>query len=248
MVQFLIGREYFFLVEREAVLDFDVDGFLMQAEQSFIESTEIDPDYARAYIGLGSVHFKRALRLMLDDQLESSAEVVESPDFAISMEYIDQAIAVYNQALDLGSGSQDHGIPIVSVAHLGLGNSYRLKGVIFQRQGESAPAMELFDRSIETLLRTIQPFEQASQARFLTQTYEYLGLAYESKAHTHNVNQDYDRGLEAYNRSLEYYDKCISQGTATQDLIIKHDIVEGICTPNRENVKQLLDELGGAQG
>ncbi len=242
-VQFLIGREYLFLVEREKVLEFAMEEFEEQAEEKFIQSTEIDPDFARGYIGLGSVYFKRAQR-----QLSDEAATAGTPDFTQSMQYIDQSIAAYSQALLLGSDASEYGIPIESVANLSLGNSFRLKGEIIQRQGESDLAMELFDQSIEVLVNTIQPFEQTRQARYLTQAYEYLGNVYQWKAHTHYVNQDYESSLEAYNQSLEYYDKCISQGISTQDLIIKQDIVEGRCTPSREDVKQMLDNLGGAQG
>jgi tetratricopeptide (TPR) repeat protein len=247
-IQFFLGREYLFLVDRESVLEFVREDFERQAEQAFRRSIELAPDYPRAYIGLGSVYAKRARRLI--SGIPGTASEPET--LVAASRVVDQAVENYARALALSSsppaGDHPTGIPIDSVARLGLGNSYLLKGRILAAQADRAGAFELFDQAIAILEQTLDPLEQAGQARYLTQAFEYLGSVYEWKAYTLLEDQDFSRGLPAYENALKYYDLCLAQGEDTEDLIIKNEIVEKICRPGRERLEEYLESLGGAQG
>jgi hypothetical protein len=248
LIQFLIGREYLFLVEREKVLEFASDLFETEAEKAFTESAQLDPNYPRAYIGLGSVYFKRAQR-----QLEIAKDKAESGEqnpgeLTQALQLIDQAISAYDKALSLGTSYPEAGIPLASVARLGLGNSYRLRGEALTRQGDTAGAMEQYDQAIAALDPTLQPLEEANQIRYLTQAFEYLGSTYEWKAYTRIVDQDYAGGQADYQRALEYFERCIAQADATQDLIVKNDIVGRVCQPGKESIQKRLQSLEGTQG
>jgi len=246
-IQFFLGREYLFLVDRESVLEFAREDFERQAEQAFRRSIELAPGYPRAYIGLGSVHAKRARRMI--SGLPGNA--VDPETLAEASRTVDQAVENYTQALELSSppvGNHSTGIPIDSVARLGLGNGYLLKGRVLAAQGDRAGAVERFDLAIAILEQTLDPLEQAGQARYLTQAFEYLGSVYEWKAYTLVEDQDFSRGLPAYENALMFYDLCLAQGEATEDLIIKNEIVEKICRPSRERLEEYLESIGGTQG
>lgn len=246
-IQFFLGREYLFLVDRESVLEFVREDFERQAEQAFRRSIALAPGYPRAHIGLGSVYAKRARRLI--SGLPGNA--VDPETLAEASRTVDLAVESYMRALELSSppaGDDPAGIPLDSVARLGLGNSYLLKGRIMGAQGDRAGAVERFDQAIALLEETISPLEQAGQARYLTQAFEYLGSVYEWKAYTLVEDQDFSRGLPAYENALKYYDLCLAQGEETEDLIIKNEIVEKICRPSRERLEEYLESIGGTQG
>jgi len=244
LIQFLIGREYLFLVDRESVLEFARDAFEEQAEHAFVRSSELDPEYARARIGLGSTYLKRARRLLENYDQDNP----DASTFIQVSQLIDKSLAAYRQALELSLGLDSAGLPLESVARLGLGNGLRLKGEVFQKQGNNDQAIEQFDQAIAMVEQTVLPLQQAGQNRYLTQAYEYLGSAFQWKAYTYLVDQDYANGMAAYRQAIEYYDHCIAQGDGSRDLIVKNDIIGGVCQPNRDSIQKELDNLGGSQG
>jgi hypothetical protein len=246
-IKFLIGREYLFLVDRETVLAFAQEEFESRAEAAFTASLQLSPDYARAHIGLGSLYYKRARDLGAEAGLGSSilGEAPNLESLAEALSEVERAVEDYTAALELSGQEQPSGIPLESVARLGLGNSYRLKGEIFQAQNDHAAATAQFQKAIETLKQTLGPLEAASQERYLTQAYEYLGTTYHLQANTYFAELDFARGQQTADLALEYYDRCIAQAQSTQDLIIKNDIVSGVCLPNREIMQKYLDSLGG---
>ena len=248
VIQFFIGREYLFLVDREEVLRIARDEFEQQAKASFERAIELDPTYARAYVGLGSVYFKQAQQLL--------AGVLENPDntedpgekLKNAALLAQEAITAYRRVIDEKLIAAETGLPIESIARLGSGNSIRLMGEIQQRRGDSSLALESFDRSIAELQQTVPEFLENPQPRYLAQAYEYLGSAYQWKGYSLEVVGDYENSLQAYQRSLEYYDQCIAQAETTQDLIISNEIVGGICAPNRSAVQEAINNLAGGQG
>jgi tetratricopeptide (TPR) repeat protein len=240
VIQFLIGREYLFLVDRESVLEFVQDEFYAQAAKAFTVSTTINPDYPRAYIGLGAVDFKQARDLTLQDDL--SPERLNQ-----AMELIDQSLAANQKALENAGDPGTAGLPIESVAHLGLGNGLQWKGRILLYQDQPEQALQHFEHAIQELEPIIQSFQQAGQARYLAQTYEFLGSAYQWKGYTSELGQAYADGLAAYQSALTYFDLCIAQAESTQDFIIRENVVGEVCQPNREYVQEQITRLGGTQ-
>jgi tetratricopeptide (TPR) repeat protein len=236
VIQFLLGRAYLFLVDREAVLEFVRAEFEGKAEQNFSEAIAINPAYPRAYIGLGSVLAKRARRMV---NQTPSGDLLP-PE---ALQRVEEAIELYEQAYGLAANTPGGGIPLDQVARLGLGNGYILKGRISHRLGDPDEALRQFDLAIATLEQTLAPLEAAGQARFLTQAYEYLGSAHSWKGRISIEGQDLDPGVQDYERALLYYRLCIDQGESTQDLIIKNEIVAKICLPEWESVNQYLESL-----
>jgi tetratricopeptide (TPR) repeat protein/energy-coupling factor transporter ATP-binding protein EcfA2 len=235
VIQFLLGREYLFMVDREAVLEFVREGFEAKAEEKFARAIQLNPAYPRAYTGLGSVYNKRARRLLHEQQ-----------DGVAAAGLVEKSIQLYRQAYELSAASPHAGLPLDEVARLGLGNAYSLKGQVLQQQGDPAGALELFELAIAELQDTLEPFHSARQARYLTQAYEYLGVTFEWKGYTQLLSGANELGLQDYREALVYYEDCITQGEQTQDAIVKREIVEKICQPNWEKVKTYLDGIAGS--
>jgi tetratricopeptide (TPR) repeat protein len=236
VVQFFLGREFLFLAEQDPDRQ---DSLEQDAAQAFINSVSYNPDYARGYIGLGGIYFRRAGRLL--DKAPSSAA-------SEALMLLDRAIEAYQGAIDLKPDPAAYGVPVDSIARLGLGKSYRLKGEAHQKNGDDVQAGQFLDQAIQTLEPLIEPFSDALQERYLAQTYEGLGNAYFWKAYLFEVKQQYTESLAAYRRSLDYYDRCIKQGEASPDLIIKNDIAGRRCVPFRQDVQETIDSLSGGQG
>jgi tetratricopeptide (TPR) repeat protein len=246
VIQFLIGREYLFLVDREAVLEFVRDDFYRQAAEAFTKSATLNPKYARAHIGLGTVYFKQARDLKNQAVSDFGSGITSPEQFATALQLVDQAVAEYIQAFEL-AGEEPSAIPVESVARQGQGNALRLKGEMLLAQGQAEQAMQLFDQAIQYLEPTLAPFEQAGQDRYLTQSYEYLATAYLWKGYTSLQSQDYPASVMAYQSSLGYFDRCLAQAQASQDVIIQNEIGRQICQPNRDYVQETLNSLGGTQ-
>jgi hypothetical protein len=246
VMKFLIGREYLFLVDRESVLQFVRDQFYTQAAEAFTDSINLNPDYPRAHIGLGSVFFKQARDLELEAAVNLDSGVSASDQLDQALQLVDRAIGEYDRALELSSNDLS-GIPLDSVARQGQGNALKLKGEILLDQGQTEQARQYFQQAVNLLQPTIASFEQAGQTRYLTQSYEYLGSAYLWLGSTAERLQAYADGLDSYQSALQYLDLCIAQGKTTQDFVIKTNIVAEICQPNREFVQQQIARLGGTQ-
>jgi tetratricopeptide (TPR) repeat protein len=247
VIQYLIGSEYLFLVDRESVLAFVRDDFYNQAEDAFNRSITLNPDFPNAYIGLGTVAYKRARDLRLESDLLDGASVSSPEEFDQTIAYLDQAIDTYRFALEKSADSPNIGLPVESVSRQGVGNGMQLKGQILLEQGHREQALENFKQAIQFLEPTIEPLERAGQRRFLTQTYEYLGSAYLHIGYIAELGQAYADGLSAYQAALKYLDLCIAQAESTQDFIIKTNIVADVCQPNKQYVQEQIARLGGTQ-
>jgi tetratricopeptide (TPR) repeat protein len=245
-VHFLAGREYLFLVDRESVLEFVRDEFYKQSEAAFKRSIALDAGYPRAHIGLGSVYYKQARDLELEAKPDSGDGASSPEQLAQAMQLVDQSIAEYGKALDL-AGQNASGVPVDSIARQGQGNALKLKGDILLDQGQAEQARLVYEHAVQALEPTIEPFEQAGQARYLAQSYEYLGSTYLHLGYISELGQAYQDGLTAYQLALKYLELCIAQGESTQDFVIKTNVVAEICQPNREFVQQRIALLGGTQ-
>lgn len=248
MLEFFVGREYLFLVDRESVLTFAQDAFLEQAEMAFTRAIHLDAHYARAYIGLGSTYIKRAQKFLSPSRTSAPAEVVKMEVYTQGLDLVEKAIASYSHVINMNIESDQYGLPVDQVARLGLGNSYRLHSEFLHHLGKTDEAVMDIQKSIEAVRATIDPLQMANQERYLTQAYEYLATAFQWEGYYHELAQEFDKSLVSYQRSIEYYDLCIAQATSTQDVIIQSEIVAKICKPNRESVQEVIEILSGGQG
>jgi tetratricopeptide (TPR) repeat protein len=243
VLQFFLGREYLFLSAQPTNRQ---NEYLQMAEESFKKSIILNGSYVRSYIGLGSVYSRRAASLIdtaiaMKQQADPQAE-----------QWVQNSIDAYQTVLDLNPDSGEYGNPVQDVARLGLGNALRLRGIIFSTNKDYPSAMVFSDKAIQTLEEVRPKFENStelseSHRRYLTQTYEYLGEAYEWQGYSLALSLDYESALESYNKSLGYYNECIAQGSNTVDLVIQKDIVEKICQPNSMIVKDVIEILSGDQ-
>ncbi len=252
MVKFFIGREYLFLVDRESVLQFARDAFEQEANQAFQEAILLNKDYARAYIGLGGVNFKRAQRLInpsgMDTGLDTGEEAPGIQNIELAESLAQESLAAYNQVLEINPDPADYGLPLVSVARLGLGNTYRLLGQISWLAGNQPQAFAYLDQAIQALESTVSPLMDAGQERYLTQAYEYLGATHQWRAYLYEVNQDYESSLDSYQESIVYYERCIAQGERSDDRIIREEIIARICIPSHAGIRAIIDGFDGGQG
>jgi tetratricopeptide (TPR) repeat protein/energy-coupling factor transporter ATP-binding protein EcfA2 len=244
VVQFFLGREYLFLAAREPIRQVELED---SAEQAFANSTLLNAGYARGYIGLGSVYFTRAWRLLAEAPEEDGGSEIEV-DISAADNQINRAIAAYQSAIDLQPDASDYGTPVESTAQLGLGKSYRLKGAASILAGDAKQAQLYLEQAIGILEPLVQPFEDGSQARYLAQTYEGLGLSYYWLGYLFETMQMYENSLADYRRSLDYYGRCIAYGDASPDQVIRNDIVRAHCIPNGKAVQEIIDSLDGDQG
>jgi tetratricopeptide (TPR) repeat protein len=244
VVQFLLGREYLFQAFRDQTKQESLE---QAAEQAFINSTRLNPQYARGYIGLGSAYFTRAQRLLLDAPADNSNPINPS-NLAEATDLLEGAIVAYVAAIDLQPDPQDYGVPVTEIASLGLGKSYRLKGMLSQQVEDPEQAAHLFDLAIQTLEPLGTLFEAAGQPRYLTQTWEGLANAYAWRGYFYETQQSFPEMLVDYENALAYYDKCISQRENSPDEVIRNDIVAARCVPFRMEIQKIIDLYNGEDG
>ena len=241
LVKFFIGREYLFLSDLQPDRR---EELWQKAEEELTHAIDIDPNYGRAYIGLGALYMNRATVL-----LDPALPLRQPPDPGAS-QWVDLAIDTYLTASQLPN--QKSADLVTDVARLGLGNAYRLKGTIFLLQKDTDSALQAFDKAIPLLERTRPTFESStaeneSYRRYLAQTYEYLGMTYQWQGQTFETIQNYDSALSAYKKSIDAFNQCTLQGENSPDLIIQNDIVGKTCQPNLEEVQKTYNELSGGQ-
>ncbi len=243
IVQFFIGREYLFLSERQPDQQ---ESHWQAAEEALLQAIAFNDQYARAYIGLGALYRKRS-EVLLDASMNSGKAV--DPQ---AIQWVEQAIGSYQKVLELKPDPEQYGNPVEEVARLALGNAYRLKGAIAVNQGDAASALDALGQAIQTLEEVLLVFETSIQEhesyrRYLTQTYEYLGEAYQWQGIAFELAQNYPQALAAYQKSLGFYSQCIAQGNNTADLIIQNDIIDLLCEPYFRETQESFDNLNGEQ-
>ncbi len=240
IVQFFLGREYLFLAEFKP----DRQEELWQnAEDAFLKSIALNDGYAKAYLGLGSVHIKRSAEL-LDAAIQANRTI--DPQ---ALEFADKGIEAYETVLTLQPGP---GLGAIDpdLARLALGNAYQQKGAVLYYGQEYDPALRAFDTAVQNLEAARQAFESAvpeheSYRRYLVQAHEYLGTVYLSQGSVYLAQQDLEQALAAYQASINAFGQCIAEGEGSLDLVIQDDIIEKYCQPKLEEIQQLYDELKG---
>ncbi len=216
------GREVllFFIGRENLLLQRPTD-----AEAAFNQARDVNPDYARAYIGLGGVAFQRAQAQTPEERLTTST-------------WLDQSLANYQTALDKAQITRD--TQVIAKARLGLGYAHRLRGEAYLRQNFGDADKE-FAQAID-LIRGVLP-ELSGQYRLLGQGFSALGAAYEEAAFSRQAQNDKAGARDLYQKAQDAYGQCVMQGQASsQDLILK-SIVRDLCLPGQQGVAQALRGL-----
>jgi tetratricopeptide (TPR) repeat protein/energy-coupling factor transporter ATP-binding protein EcfA2 len=244
IVQFFLGREYLFLADREAHLEEDHE---LSAEQAFRRSIQLNPDYARGYVGVAGVYFRRSQRLFLETG-SGHADFVNSAAAEDALSLVEEALHNYQTVLDLNPSKLDYGVPVDGIARLGMGQSYRIKGAVFQALGDLDQAERYYNLAVVELQPLIDLFEVEELDRYLIQSLDSLASAYFSRAVLFEVRQEFDDMLEDLSFASEYYGYCITRGSSSPDEVIRTDIAAARCEPFRLEVQDLIDNYSGGQG
>lgn len=241
IVHFFLGQEYLFLAEFKPEQQ---EELWQKAEDSFLKSISLNDQYAKAYLGLGSVYLKRSAEL-LDEAMDSGQEVDVQ-----SLEFAEKGIDAYERVLDLQPNPNQLENIDQELARLALGSAYRQKGATLLIQEDADAALIAFDEAIQ-YLESVQPiFESAipeheSYRRYLVQTHEYLGTAYQWQGTAFETKQDFEQALIAYQKSIDAFNQCIVTGEGSPDLVIQNDIIGKYCQPKHDEIQQLYNELSG---
>jgi tetratricopeptide (TPR) repeat protein len=235
VVHYFIGQENLFLAQKtegDEALDFEA-----AAEAAFERALSLNPDNARATIGLGGVETYRATRLLTTGQ---------SPDFegdrvAIFGEAIAEArraLATYQPVVDQPEQTEDYGVPVSSIARLGQGIALRILGDAAFRNGDSTTAEDAITTAAITLELALTPLEEASDYRLMAQVNQALGTVYEWQGFLQEEAND-PAAADAYRQALAYYERCRQLGDEFPiDVYLTDRIVAQLCLPRIQALQQ----------
>ena len=235
VIAYLLGQEYLFFAYQERA---DREQTIELARQAFVKSISLNPAYARAGIGLGSVFFTQAqdtLKVTYSDQFSGSKEDA----YRTVLDQIEPAIQNYQRAIaQSGSGAPDDDF-LANTARIGLGTSYRIKGEALYWLGDSAGAQQWIAEAVNTLEMATQSLAGVQDYRMRAQAYQGLGTAYEWQAFLNgNAPAMLQQALSAYNQ-------CIEQGDLSPlDTFLKDEIIAKLCVPA---LNRLTPTPGGGQ-
>ncbi|HTP01911.1 MAG TPA: AAA family ATPase [Anaerolineales bacterium] len=241
LLQFFIGREYLFTVERKPIPPEADSIFEQKALDALQKALQLNPHNARAYIGLGSAYVKQA-QPIVD---AGNASGLDASGFQKAGAFLDQAAAAYQQALQPGLDSTGYGVPVQDIARLGLGNTYLLRGVALQENNQNEQAQAAFRQAVQQLQHTLPAFQSPELARYLAQNRQFLGSALQWSGYLSELSGDPSAAARAYQDAGQQLNACIDMGKTSSDRIITSDIVQDNCQPMLQQVEQRLKTLAG---
>ena len=112
LLQFFIGREYLFSIERRPIPPEADAAFEQRAVDALQKALQLNPHNSQAYIALGTVYIKQAQPIIANT---TSAGLTDS-DFAKVAGLLDKAQAAYEQVLQPGFSPSESGVPTQDVA------------------------------------------------------------------------------------------------------------------------------------
>jgi tetratricopeptide (TPR) repeat protein len=218
ILRYFIGRQHLFLAQKKylevesfnaqaqaAVTDADKPAWrakaqeaLSKVEQSgkdaeaqFLASRQANPNYAKAYYGLGGLARLRA-------QIQSPRERFEKPEF------LSRALDEYRQALAKATADEPQTPLKVQMA---MGGIYFLQGEASLHQFDYNAASDAFDNAIKLVEAQLPRLEQ--QPRTLAEAYLTLGSAYFEKGIAKKQLNDSNASRQSFDQAIQYYSKCI---------------------------------------
>ena len=228
---FFIGREDLTLSVQDAqnpTSNVARQARLADAEGAFKEALQIDPGYARADIGLGSVNFSLA-------QDQNSPDRLTHPELGT-------AIQAYQTAL--AGAASSPGALIDAKARLGLASAWILQGEAQRDTGQMAAANASFNQAIQAVAASLQAVITAKQYRVLAQAYLTLGEAYHEQGHLAQLQNDKTSAQALFEKASTNYGLCIQQKQAAiTDQTLANTIIAGYCIPYKKVVDASLADL-----
>lgn len=221
ILYYFIGREILFLSRNEEEVQkvfTSAEEARTGAEKYFRKALDSNPDYARAYMGLGGVFFQRARSAPSPEQNLALAE---------------SAIAQYKLAL--ANARKLPGEQVALEARFGLAVAYQLKGDTYYKLGHYDEAVTYLDGTIREIRAILEPMMAAQQHRSLGHAYVALGAAYAEQAIVRQNQDDKTQSIALYKKAEEAYIACIAQGDAAKggnpyDELLKN-MIDTYCRP-----------------
>lgn len=224
VAHFLVGQQYLYLAEDD---ERNVDPLedLDAAAAALQQALDLDPTYTHAQTVLGGVYNFRAQLLLQQEQAGPAADTA-----AEAIEFAALAADAYTSALE-GSqargGEESSGLPVAGIAHLGLGNSYRILSIGHYLRQELQQALDMAALSIQELEQAGAELAATGEHRLLAQTYEARGTAEFWNAFLHGDDP------EGYRRAAQYFAACVTQAAEQPlDRFLQDDILAERCQPN----------------
>ncbi|GAB4537292.1 MAG: hypothetical protein Kow0063_23830 [Anaerolineae bacterium] len=221
ILYFFIGREELFLGQSQA------------AEASFRRALQIEPDYARAQVALGSAYLQQARAVKPEERLGAP-------------HYLDRALDNHRKGLELALSADDN--LIEAVARTALAKSYRLLGETHYFLDDYEQATRYFDLAIAEIEQVIQLLAGTRQHRLLAQAYETQGAAYLQQGDILRRQPDAEESRARLELARAAYQQCIEQGNkAFFDEILREKIIEQGCQRYFDVTEEYLTKLQGEQ-
>lgn len=231
------GKEilYFFIGRAALFLKRDVE-----AEGAMGKALQINPDYARAHIVLGSVYFWRAQNLLL-----AAEQPLEPQELEQVTDNLEQAINSHQKGLELAQESHE---PLMEViARLALAQAYRLEGETHFYLENDVEANRFYNLSIQEISLSLDPLADAGQYRLLAQAYDSLGVAYTQQAVIIRDQGDTAGSRTLFEAARAAYANCIHQETRAPEDDILISMIADYCQPHDKVAEEALLALEGGQ-
>ena len=242
ILYFFIGRQ---LLQRQVTLA-DVaqrNTLINEAEMWFTRAISVNVHYARAYNGLGAVHYLRA-------KLIAPQARLDEPDFEM---FSQQATLAYQRGL---TEAQAAPLPlVVNISKVGLAYVARLTGEAHLVRAANTCAGELLDGAElaladEALTRTAAQLAQAApelaahaQYREAARAYVAQGATLEQLGCVRRLQGQKPAAVSFFTQAIVAYGTCImQQQLAPNDRVIREDIVKKECAKYQKRAQDRRDE------
>ena len=238
VLQYFIGRAYLFgaqqkLAEAEeaqakaqptvAALAFtQVESYTLKAEVAFTQAWNLNPDYARTHIGLGSVNIFRAGRQPPTERMTQTL-------------WLQRAFGEYEQALKIAQQTNDPFL--LGLAESALSSAHFLRGEGQLYQSDWAGAAQSFDQALRFGESALPRLGQ--QPRLRAQTYLALGNSHFEQGIVSEQLKNTTSARARYEASIKAYDECIKIRLDERS----QKFVTSRCQSYQASVKKQLAEL-----
>jgi tetratricopeptide (TPR) repeat protein len=222
------GKEilYFFkgqaaLFQAQQVTGQAANDLVTEAAAAFQKAIDSNPDYARAYVGLGSTDYVLIQRAPLLTQTLGSPQMTAM-------------FAAYDRVPDLARRSGDKLAEAVGLYSQGLALYQKGHAQLYDHQLDAAG--QSFAQAIALISPTLQSFTELQQPRLIAQAYLGLGAIYHQQALLQTQRGDVIGRRAAYENAQRAFSQCLQVGQSSQDRILIDLIVKGRCQPEYDKI------------
>jgi tetratricopeptide (TPR) repeat protein len=226
VLYFFLGQAAFF--KQFKTVGDEVEKLNTEAEAAFQRALDIKPTYARALIGLGSVHAMRIQRL------PSIATALDGDDMIAMFDLYDRALLQTQQADDKF---------VENLALFSQAGAYYLQGAAYRYNNDPTKAVASFQMANDLNTKAADYFESANRTRELAQVYLLQGAVHKQLAETIGAQGNRAGAKPVYEEAQKYYQSCIDQkARAPQDRVVVEVIVTAKCEPGLQAVRSVLEQ------